>query len=547
MSIYKCLMHYNNINLYTNQNWNIRGVNLGGFMVLEPWITPSMFYQFTNPQIYSSDIGMDMYSFCKILKSTGYMQLEEHFENWITEEDIIDLKNREITHVRIPVADWIFIPYEPYIGCTDNSITHLNRVIKYCEKYDIKVLLDLHAVKDSQNGLDNSGKTSGLEYIVAPDYNYHGMLTFRHWSIRDAPWIGEYNHKTKNYTKINYDNIEFTKSVLYKIIDLYKDNPIIFGIEPLNEPWQFTPEKILKDFYYSIYEYMSMRAPHWKFIYHDSFRHDIWNDFLINCTNTALDWHVYQAWKTDRYGDLFLLEADANKNVLENYKKSGINVVIGEWSIATDNCAMWLNGFQDNLEGYPVTECKYTTCPNPYIVLARDIDRTSNIISPFGTGKSSPMMGACPYDGTLLVISEHEDKFLHEFTQRNLKSFQESQGWFFWNFKTEIKEEKKWNYIESYNKGYFTPNKSYSTREDTLIKIFSVIGCLCIIVIFYLIYKISKQSKYGIIYVKNPHFYEKIKYSQSHPGDFNNYQTIVTDKTHFDVESCDFKINIANK
>lgn len=27
-------------------NQQVRGVNLGGWMVLEPWITPSLFYQF---------------------------------------------------------------------------------------------------------------------------------------------------------------------------------------------------------------------------------------------------------------------------------------------------------------------------------------------------------------------------------------------------------------------------------------------------------------------------------------------------------------------
>jgi len=26
-------------------------------------------------------------------------------------------------------------------------------------------------------------------------------------------------------------------------------------------------------------------------------------------------------------------------------------VIVGEWSLATDNCAMWLNGFNDNLSG----------------------------------------------------------------------------------------------------------------------------------------------------------------------------------------------------
>ncbi|CAM9271196.1 unnamed protein product, partial [Sphacelaria rigidula] len=29
-----------------SKDFHIRGVNLGSWMVLEPWITPSMFYQF---------------------------------------------------------------------------------------------------------------------------------------------------------------------------------------------------------------------------------------------------------------------------------------------------------------------------------------------------------------------------------------------------------------------------------------------------------------------------------------------------------------------
>ena len=28
-------------------------------------------------------------------------------------------------------------------------------------------------------------------------------------------------------------------------------------------------------------------------------------------------------------------------------------LIVGEWSLATDNCAMWLNGFNDNLPGFP--------------------------------------------------------------------------------------------------------------------------------------------------------------------------------------------------
>ena len=41
--------------------------------------------------------------------------------------------------------------------------------------------------------------------------------------------------------------------------------------------------------------------------------------------------------------------------------------VVGEWSLATDNCAMWLNGFNDNVPGYPKVKCERVKCPDPYM------------------------------------------------------------------------------------------------------------------------------------------------------------------------------------
>ena len=42
-------------------------------------------------------------------------------------------------------------------------------------------------------------------------------------------------------------------------------------------------------------------------------------------------------------------------------------VIVGEWSLATDNCAMWLNGFNDNLPGFPRSPCKFIKCSDPYM------------------------------------------------------------------------------------------------------------------------------------------------------------------------------------
>jgi glucan 1,3-beta-glucosidase len=445
-----------------NEPWTIRGVNLGGLFVLEPWITPSMFYQFLNVQDHNK-IAMDMYSFCSALgPKEGRKQLNAHLKKWVNETHLIDLVKKKITHVRIPIGDWMFFPYGPYIGCTDDSMNYLDYILNLCKKHGLKVLLDLHGVKDSQNGLDNSGKTNGLQYVVSPNNNQRGgTLTFIHWSIISGNWLGDFNIKNKTYTSINSKNIEFTKKTLYFVIDKYKHYSAVFGIEALNEPWIYSPIEILKDFYYDVYVYLHNNAPHLKFIYHDSFRNDIWDDFLTNCSNVALDWHIYQAWNLERYGDQFLLEADSYEQYIENLKHKGIQVIIGEYSLATDNCAMWLNGFQDNLEGFPITECKFAPCPFPYIDV-KDLDRVNPIISPYGTGLSSPRMGTCPYDG-LLIIDDPEKMFINKLSEKKLHAFSKSQGWFFWNFRTEYEKEVKWSYIDSYNKGYF-----HNTEMDPL-------------------------------------------------------------------------------
>lgn len=42
------------------------GVNIGGWMVLEPWITPSLFYRWLG-NTKSEGVGIDSWSFCELL------------------------------------------------------------------------------------------------------------------------------------------------------------------------------------------------------------------------------------------------------------------------------------------------------------------------------------------------------------------------------------------------------------------------------------------------------------------------------------------------
>ena len=69
----------------------IVGVNLGGWMVLEPWITPSLFYQFLGKHYDPSapNIGMDSWTLCESLGPIeGNKWMRTHWDLWLNETHI---------------------------------------------------------------------------------------------------------------------------------------------------------------------------------------------------------------------------------------------------------------------------------------------------------------------------------------------------------------------------------------------------------------------------------------------------------------------------
>lgn len=192
----------------------IRGVNIGGWLVLEPWITPSLFYQFLGAtEKWGADaakhIGMDLYSFCEALgPEEGNRQLRRHWKTWLTEADIKQLYTLNIDSLRVPVGDWMWKPYGPYVNCTDGAVDELDRLLKLAGRYGMKVLLDIHGVIGSQNGLDNSGQSRDIEWTSVLAKPPHPVSTFSHWSIRKAEWIGRFDLETLTYSELYWDHLD---------------------------------------------------------------------------------------------------------------------------------------------------------------------------------------------------------------------------------------------------------------------------------------------------------------------------------------------------
>ncbi|KAE8972874.1 hypothetical protein PR003_g26677 [Phytophthora rubi] len=440
-------------------NRQVRGANLGGWLVLEPWITPTLFYQFLSTQQRFGDkapekTAMDMYTFCTALgKEEANRQLRIHYETWVTESDLKEMAEAGVNSLRVPVGDWMFNPYEPYIGCTDGAVEALDRVANLAFKYNIDLLIDIHGLIGSQNGFDNSGMSSSVKWTSIASTRPIGTTTFEHWPVRSAGWAGEFDPATNTYKSINYEHLNHSLATVAAIVDRYADHPAIIGLEPVNEPWELTPIDLLKDYYWKSYKRVKARAPHWKFVLHDSFRFGVqyWSQFMRGCPDIALDTHIYQAWNAPGTRSDYFSNACQQKYMVAEMENAMMPVIVGEWSLGTDNCAMWLNGFNDNLPGFPNIQCRMTKCPGPY-----------------GTGQSGPSFGLCPITSNT-SFGQQDDYDELEFTRnlnmKKLNAFAVGHGWYFWNFKTEF--GSRWSFLDLVRKGAFPKNVSnYRTEEE---------------------------------------------------------------------------------
>ena len=458
-------------------DFHLRGTALGGWLVLEPWITPSLFYQFLGATSRwganaKSHVAIDSYTFCTALgPEEANRQLRRHWRTWVTETEIARLAKSGVETLRIPVGDWMYKPYYPYVGCMDGALDELERVLRLCEKHKLTAILDIHAVRGSQNGLDNSGDTDSFEWLPLAD-SKGGVARYRHWDIRGADWVGHYNHTTYRYDNINGTHIDFTLEVVRELVMNHKHDPVVIGIEPVNEPWWVIPLDVLKDFYWRSYRIVQAEKPEWITLFHDSFRlwPQEWGDgWMRNCGNFALDTHLYQAWSYANDVEWFQQAACAAQWQLEQFESMDLPIVVGEWSLATDNCAMWLNGFNDNVPGYPMVECERVACPGPYMGPEQPgapPDATLGAQDPFGTGGESYVeYGTCPRDKPF----PNEVDVVRDLAFAKLNVFdRHTHGQFFWNFRTEF--EPRWDYLQAVDLGWLPSDWDRETPVQKLIE-----------------------------------------------------------------------------
>lgn len=451
------------------ESMGIRGVNLGGLFVLEPWLTPSLFFQFEGRP--PNQTAVDSYTFCQALgHAEANRQLRRLWDSWVTEQDIASLKALGLNTVRIPVGDYMFRAYGPYVGCFDGSIDALDRVLQWCSAHSLKVLLDLHVVKGNANGFDNGGLSSDLFWdpeggsytkALAPRWLFGDYTTHLNekgeamYSRRVG--LGNYEKPSStleyNVSEINWANFNMTVAVLKDIIARFNES--MWGLQVVNEPSWLTPWPVLQLVYEIAERELRAVAPDLVIFFHDKFRFtdDNWDTNPVPGTNSVLDTHIYLAWEQPVVNRKLFKNVCAWKKHFAARRENGTRVVVGEWSIATDTCALFLTGYN-----FALPEIVYTCqknpkgCPSNYSEQGV-IPRVPNVAT-VGGGLGPSVDGDCP------IGAKSHHKEAEQFLGRLLfETYASGDGFFFWNFKTE-NEDPRWDYRAAVAAGLLPSNAS---------------------------------------------------------------------------------------
>ncbi|MBC7459605.1 cellulase family glycosylhydrolase [Candidatus Saccharibacteria bacterium] len=263
----------------------LRGVNLGGWLVIEKWMTPTLF---------AGTSAEDEYTFMQTEGAAA--KLSHHRDSFITESDFKWMSKHGINAVRIPVGYWVLSDTAPFIS----AVTHLDWAMKTALAHNIQVIIDLHALQGSQNGFDHSAKIGPAEWFNNSEYRQSSL------------------------------------DVLEMIAKRYKDYKNFWGLQIINEPKVGILHLTLRRFYKDAYARLTpILHTHTRIIFSDAFSPRLFSGILKHRTHpVVMDVHLYHMTKL--FAQFFSLDwyyrvLQRRKKLLTRLSRSQ-PVIIGEWS-----------------------------------------------------------------------------------------------------------------------------------------------------------------------------------------------------------------------
>ncbi|KAL1925529.1 uncharacterized protein VTP21DRAFT_412 [Calcarisporiella thermophila] len=374
----------------------VRGVNLGGWLILEPFITPSFF---------NETGAVDEYSLSRALgQKEAQRRLEKHYDTFVTEETFKRIVDLGFNHVRIPLPFWSIQEEAPYVHKV--SFKYLLRGIEWARKYGLRIMLELHAAPGHQNIWNHCGRVGNMGWLDGtPDGFKYANRT-----------LDILEELMRRFAQPRYENVVTLVGIL--------NEPAIFLMSDQSKQLTVEWHKFALERLRAINP--DARGP--LLVYHDGFMGRKWWEGKVALAGNdpaIMDLHNYLIFnkyllKLSRNEKLFFPCADWRKDLIEA-KQKNIMTIVGEWSVAINDCGPFLNGVGIGTRWEGTYDNSSAHCPN----------------------KPCTCTGSEDWE---LWTPEYR-KYLRTFAEKQMDAFEEGIGWFFWNFQTEGGVNPHWDYF----------------------------------------------------------------------------------------------------
>ncbi|BEI87920.1 uncharacterized protein CcaverHIS019_0106380 [Cutaneotrichosporon cavernicola] len=296
-----------------------RGVNLGGWLVTEPFIVPALYEKYNN----ATPKAVDEYTLSQAMGANLAKEMEEHYNTFITEKDFADIAAAGLNWVRIPIGYWAIGTQgdEPYLEKV--SWAYFTKAISWGRKYGIRILLDLHSLPGSQNGWNHSGRSGTINWM-------RGAM-----GLANAQRSLEYLRSFTQY--ISQPGVKEVVPMLGLV------NEVLYGD---------VGKDAMGSFYFESIEMIRGITGSGKgngplVAFHDGFQGPAnWDGFLTGADRLVMDQHPYLAFggvNQNPWPQQTQQACGWGGGVNDTAASWGV-IIGGEWSLATNDCGMWLNG-----------------------------------------------------------------------------------------------------------------------------------------------------------------------------------------------------------
>ncbi len=398
-----------------------RGVNLGGWLSLEPFITPSLFN-------YDSKLGIiDEWTLCTYLgPSKCASTLESHYASFVTEDTFAEIAAVGLDHVRIPFSYWAVEVYDndPYLFRT--SWRYLLRGIEWARKHGLRVNLDLHGLPGSQNGWNHSGRQGVIGWMNGTDGDLNVQRSLDvHDKLSQFFAQPRYKNVVSHYGLANEPRMTFlpmsqvmnwttTAAALVRKNGVSADSTIIVfgdGFYGLNQ-WQGQPNT------YNLAL--------------DVHQYEIFNNEQVVWTHSDKIRYACSGWTE---------QTEASMNTATGYGPT----IVAEWSQADTDCAAFLGNVGNG-----------NRWTGTYDVSNATLDAL--------TPQCPLQNSSCSCTEANAATSRYSTaykQFLLTFAEAQMESFEHGWGWWYWTWDTE--SAPQWSYKQGVAAGILPADASQRT------------------------------------------------------------------------------------